>query len=109
MTWITAFLTSSIGRKLVMSLTGLFLILFLTVHLLGNLQLMKDDGGVAFNTYAYFMAHNPVIKTISIGLYFFIMMHAVVGILLWRKNAQAKGVDNAMKNKKNVGFASNNN
>lgn len=108
MTWITAFLTSSIGRKLVMSLTGLFLILFLTVHLLGNLQLMKDDGGVAFNTYAYFMAHNPVIKTISIGLYFFIMMHAVVGILLWRKNAQAKGVDNAMKNKKNVGFASNN-
>ena len=58
MSWFTNFLTSSIGKKLIMSLTGLFLILFLKVHLLGNLQLLKDDGGQAFNVYAHFMAHN---------------------------------------------------
>ena len=39
-------LTSSLGKKLIMSLTGLFLCTFLVVHLIGNLQLFKDDGGI---------------------------------------------------------------
>jgi succinate dehydrogenase / fumarate reductase cytochrome b subunit len=91
-----------------MSLTGLFLITFLIVHLLGNLQLLAGDNGVAFNRYAAFMAHNPLIKFISFGLYFFILLHAVVGILLWRKNASAKGIKNEVSNTKNVGWASNN-
>ena len=55
MSWLGNFIASSIGQKLVMSLTGLFLILFLIVHLVGNLQLLADDGGQAFNLYAYFM------------------------------------------------------
>ncbi|WP_235297248.1 succinate dehydrogenase cytochrome b subunit [Portibacter marinus] len=91
MNWIVNFLTSSIGRKLIMSLTGLFLILFLVVHLAGNLQLLTNDGGEAFNTYAYFMTHNPLIKFISYGNYFFIILHAVIGILLYFKNRKAKG------------------
>lgn len=91
MNWIVNFLTSSIGRKLVMSLTGLFLVLFLVVHLAGNLQLLTDDGGEAFNTYAYFMTHNPLIKTVAYGNYFFILLHAFVGILLYVKNRKAKG------------------
>ena len=40
---------SSVGRKLLMALTGLFLCLFLLEHLYGNLQLYKMDGGKAFN------------------------------------------------------------
>lgn len=91
MNWIVNFLTSSIGRKLVMSLTGLFLVLFLVVHLAGNLQLLANDGGESFNSYAYFMTHNPLIKFISYGNYFFIILHAVVGILLYFKNRKAKG------------------
>lgn len=75
-----------------MSLTGLFLVLFLVVHLAGNLQLLKSDGGVAFNGYAYFMTQNPLIKTISYGLYFFIVLHAIQGIILFRKNRAARGV-----------------
>ncbi|MEZ4950320.1 MAG: hypothetical protein R2784_13170 [Saprospiraceae bacterium] len=55
MSWFSHFLTTSIGRKLIMSLTGLFLILFLVVHLVGNLQLLLDDGGEKFNMYAHFM------------------------------------------------------
>jgi succinate dehydrogenase/fumarate reductase cytochrome b subunit len=49
--------SSSLGKKLVMALTGLFLCTFLIVHLVGNLQLFKDDAGQAFNAYAYFMTH----------------------------------------------------
>lgn len=74
-----------------MSLTGIFLMLFLVVHLIGNLQLLKDDGGEAFNTYAYFMTHNPLIKTISYGLYAFILIHAFQGIALWLNNKAARG------------------
>lgn len=91
MKWLTNFLTSSIGQKLIMSLTGLFLVIFLVVHLAGNLQLMSDDGGVAFNQYAYFMTSNPFIKFTSYGLYFFILLHAVQGILIALKNRAAKG------------------
>lgn len=91
MSWFTQFLTSSIGRKLLMSLTGLFLILFLAVHLLGNLQLLADDGGKSFNIYAEFMTSNPLVKTISYGLYFFILLHAFQGLVIWRKNKIARG------------------
>ncbi len=91
MSWFTKFLSSSLGQKVVMSLTGLFLMLFLIVHLLGNLQLLKDDNGEAFNTYAFFMTHNPLIKIISYTLYAFILWHAVQGIRLWQNNRAARG------------------
>ena len=91
MNWLTSFLTSSIGRKLLMSLTGLFLILFLAVHLLGNLQLLYDDGGVAFNLYTKKMTTDPLIKTVSYILYASILLHAIQGFLLWRKNKVARG------------------
>ena len=90
MSWIKYFILSSPGRKLVMSLTGLFLILFLVIHLAGNLQLLVDDGGEAFNTYAYLMTHNPVIRIISLGLYFFILVHAIQGIVIWVQNLRAR-------------------
>jgi len=108
MNWFSKFLTSSIGRKLIMSLTGLFLILFLVVHLIGNLQLLIDDGGVQFNVYAKFMTSNPLIKTTSYGLYFFILLHAIQGILVWRKNAAAKGSKYAVSTNANNSWASRN-
>ena len=91
MKWIIRLLTSSIGQKLIMSLTGIFLILFLIVHLTGNLQLLADDGGESFNIYAAFMSHNPFIRVISIGLYTFILLHSLQGILLAISNRKAKG------------------
>jgi succinate dehydrogenase cytochrome b subunit len=92
MDWIKKSLTSSLGKKLVMGLTGLFLTLFLLVHLMGNLQLLYDDGGEAFNLYSYFMTHNPLIKTVSYGLYFFILLHAILGIALRIQNRGARPV-----------------
>ena len=74
-----------------MALSGLFLILFLAVHLAGNLQLLKDDGGMAFNVYAKFMTSNPLIKFISYTNYILILMHIVVAIMLTRYNRSARG------------------
>ena len=92
MSWFSHFLTSSIGKKLIMSLTGLFLIIFLLVHLVGNLQLFANDGGLAFNLYTEFMTTNPLIKTVSYLLYFFILLHTVQGIALMMANRKARGV-----------------
>lgn len=91
--WYVILLTSTIGRKLLMALTGLFLILFLTVHLSGNLQLLVPDEGESFNKYAKFMGHNPLIQTVSIGNFTFIILHIIYGIALalYNKNARPKG------------------
>ncbi len=91
MSWFIRFLSSSIGRKIIMSLTGLFLILFLVIHLIGNLQLLIADQGRTFNEYAYMMTTNPVIKFTSYGLYFFILLHAIQGLVIWAKNRSATG------------------
>jgi succinate dehydrogenase / fumarate reductase, cytochrome b subunit len=102
MSWFTETFTSSIGKKLLMSLTGIFLILFLVIHLLGNLTIFKDDGGVAFNDYSYFMSTNVAITTVSYLLYLSILAHAVIAAWLWIENKKARpdgyAVSNANEN-----------
>ena len=98
MNWISTFLKSSIGKKLLMGLTGLFLCTFLIVHLSGNLQLLKHDGGLAFNTYAVFMTTNPLIKFVSYGLYAIILFHAFWGLYLVMENKKARPVQYAAYN-----------
>lgn len=90
MNWVTSLFSSSLGRKLIMSLTGLFLCSFLVVHMSGNLQLFKQDQGLAFNTYAVFMTTFPPIKFISYGLYAMILVHAIDGLMLAFKNRSAR-------------------
>ncbi len=108
MNWILNFFKSSIGRKLLMSLTGLFLILFLVVHLAGNLQLLKDDGGESFNVYARFMTTNPLITFIAYGNYFFIILHIIVGFLLAFYNRGAKGQKYAVSSSLKTSWSSKN-
>lgn len=97
MKWFVELFTSTLGRKLLMGLSGLFLILFLAVHLAGNLQLLKDDGGEAFNVYAQFMTSNPLIKFISYTNYALILLHIVVAIILTRQNKLARGPEGYAK------------
>ena len=99
MNWFTNLFSSSLGRKLLMALTGLFLISFLAVHLAGNLQLLKDDGGQAFNIYSEFMGHNPVIQTISKVNFSLIAIHIIWAIIITRKNRAARGSSYAINNK----------
>lgn len=108
MNWFSSFMTSSIGKKIIMSLTGLFLMLFLVVHLIGNLQLLIDDGGETFNIYAKMMTTNPLIKVISYFNYFFILLHAVQGILLWRKNRASRSSRYAVSSTTSSSFSSRN-
>jgi succinate dehydrogenase / fumarate reductase cytochrome b subunit len=91
MKWILDLFASTLGRKLLMALTGLFLISFLAVHLAGNLQLLKHDDGVAFNKYAEFMGHNPLIQTIAKGNFFFIFLHIFISFALTIRNRGARG------------------
>ena len=58
----SSFMSASIGRKFLMSITGLFLISFLLIHLTLNLFLTFGDSGSLFNLAAHFMATNPIIR-----------------------------------------------
>ncbi len=108
MNWFTNLLSSTLGRKLIMALTGLFLILFLVVHLIGNLQLLHDDGGRAFNIYAQFMTSNPLIKIVSYGNYAFILIHVLWAILLTRRNRAARGSEGYAVSGKSSSWSSRN-
>ncbi|GAA4381789.1 succinate dehydrogenase cytochrome b subunit [Hymenobacter koreensis] len=91
MSWLSNALSSSIGRKIIMSITGLFLCSFLVIHLIGNLQLFKNDGGVAFNIYSHFMGTNPVIRTVEWVLVAGFVFHIYESIMLTRRNKAARG------------------
>jgi len=94
-------LKSSIAKKYWMAFTGLFLCLFLVGHLLGNLQLILshgEEGRRAFNEYAYFMQHNPLIKIMSYVTYISLLFHAIDGIMLAVQNKKARPVQYAMNN-----------
>lgn len=80
----------SVSKKVIMALTGLFLIIFLATHLAGNLLLLAQDGGAAFNEYAEFMATNPVVRVLEIGLFAGFLFHIVDGIVLMRQNKSAR-------------------
>jgi succinate dehydrogenase / fumarate reductase cytochrome b subunit len=91
MAWLTQSLSSSLGKKVIVSLTGIFLILFLIVHMAGNMALLKHDGGAAFNQYSHFMTTNPLIKAISYVLYLSILIHSIYGVILAIKNRKSRG------------------
>ena len=96
MNWVVNFFSSSVGKKIIMSLTGLFLCLFLAVHMSGNFLLLQDDGGVAFNEYTKFMTTFPLVKVISYVTYAFIIFHIVDGLILAMNNRKARPVKYAV-------------
>jgi succinate dehydrogenase / fumarate reductase, cytochrome b subunit len=92
MNWFTKTFSSTIGRKIIMSITGLFLCSFLVVHLIGNLQLFKADGGEPFNIYSHFMANNVVIRTMEFVLVAGFLFHIYDAIVLTRRNKASRPV-----------------
>ncbi len=92
------FLTTSIGRKFLMSITGLFLVGFIGVHLSINLLLIFDDSGELFNLGAHFMATNPLIKIMEpiLGLGF--VVHIIWSFFLEYQNWKARPVKYAKRN-----------
>ena len=85
---------SSIGKKLWMALTGLFLCVFLIGHLAGNLQLFipGELGRLQFNEYAKFMTSNPLIRVMSIITFASVILHVVDAAILTKANKSARPV-----------------
>ncbi|HEY8915720.1 MAG TPA: succinate dehydrogenase cytochrome b subunit [Chitinophaga sp.] len=100
------FFNSSLGKKLIMSMTGLFMCLFLIVHLGGNLTLFAGDEGYTFNIYAHFMTHFPPVEIISYILYISILVHALYALILTIQNRRARPVKYAVAPKAPVKWAS---
>lgn len=95
MTW-KHFFTSSIGKKIIMGLTGLFLITFLVIHVGVNSCIFLNDGGETFNTVAHFMSHNWILRFLEIGLFAGLILHIVQGLLVWKQNSAARPVKYAV-------------
>lgn len=84
-------LFSSISKKFVMALAGLFLLTFLPVHLVINFMLLRSDPE-PFNKAAHFMATFPPIKVFEIVLMAAILIHIFYGIFLQVQNWMARPV-----------------
>lgn len=89
MSWSRKAFSSSVGQKLIMSITGLFLISFLIVHLLGNLLLLQTEG-TNFLAYAEFMKTNSFIKGMEWILFGGFIVHIVYAAVLTAKNKKAR-------------------
>ncbi len=98
MSWLVKTLGSSLGKKLLMAITGLFLCSFLVVHCFLNSFIFFNDGGVAFNEGAEFMAHNPVIRTMEIVLFLGLIGHAVQALIITLHNKKSRPVGYAVTN-----------
>ncbi len=89
---------SSLGKKLVMGITGLFLISFLMVHCFLNSLIFINDGGETFNLGAEFMAKNWVIRAMEIVLFGGLLWHIIQAAILTRENKKARPVAYAASN-----------
>lgn len=99
MNWLARALSSSVGKKYVMGLTGLFLCFFLVVHLSGNLLMYA--GSEAYDHYAHTLHSNPELLLIAeVLLYVAFLAHLIVAITLTRQNAAARNDRYAVKQTK---------
>lgn len=89
MIWIKI-LTSSVGKKFIMSLLGLLLIVFLLTHLSINLLLVFAKTNNVFNIAAHFMGTNVIIKIVEVVLFLVFAAHIVLGLSLQIQNWKAR-------------------
>ncbi|MEZ6066178.1 MAG: succinate dehydrogenase cytochrome b subunit [Planctomycetaceae bacterium] len=99
MSWLTAALRSSVGKKFVMGITGLFLCVFLLIHLAGNLVMLA--GEQAYNDYAHALhANPPLLITAEVFLYLGFLAHIYLAIATARENWAAREQRYAMSQSK---------
>jgi succinate dehydrogenase / fumarate reductase cytochrome b subunit len=91
------FFTSSVGKKFVMALSGLFLISFLVIHVGINACIFADvlddnDNGEIFNIAAHFMGAYYVIRILEVGLFAGFFVHIIQGYVLVGKNKAKRSI-----------------
>jgi len=87
---------STLFRKILMSLTGLFIAFFLIIHLLGNLQLIfisdPETAKLQYNWYSHLLSHNILIEIVAYVLYLCLILHILDALYITIKNYRAGGV-----------------
>jgi succinate dehydrogenase cytochrome b subunit len=91
MKWSELF-TSSVGKKFVMGFTGIFLILFLVVHVSVNACMWAMDGGQMFNLAANFLGATVVPRVLEIGLFIGFLLHIIQGYVLELQNRKKRSI-----------------
>lgn len=89
------YFSTSVGKKIQMSLTGLFLIIFLVVHCYINSLIWVSKE--AYEAAAHFMGTNMIIHIAEFGLFAFLILHIVQGLALWSRNRSKRSVGYAVK------------
>ena len=91
MNWLTGAVYTSVGKKLLMAVTGLIFCIFLTAHLAGNMTLYF--GKDLFNAYAaHLHALGPLVTVFGWGLLLFGLIHVGTGLFLFYQNFRARPV-----------------
>lgn len=98
MNWFLQTLNSSLGKKFVMAITGLFLITFLVVHCGVNALIFLGDDGEIFNKAGHFMGTNWLIRTMEVVLFLGLILHIVQSLSVTRFNQKARPVGYAVTN-----------
>ncbi|UWX57620.1 succinate dehydrogenase [Chlorobaculum sp. MV4-Y] len=83
---------SSITSKVLMALAGVFLLVFLAVHLGINMLLLVDDGGKSFSAAAGFMSSYPVIRIFELALFGGFALHIAFGVIVSIRNRSARPI-----------------
>jgi succinate dehydrogenase / fumarate reductase cytochrome b subunit len=91
-------LFSAVSKKFVMAIAGLFLLVFLPVHLGINLMLLRSEPE-PFNNAAHFMATFPLVKVVEILLFLAIIIHITYGLILQIQNWLSRPVGYSVRNK----------
>jgi len=95
MQWIIKYLTSSIGKKQIMGISGAAIALFILGHMIGNLQLINLDQAVAqahYNAYTQLLTGmKPIIYFVELGLVALFIIHVGLAIRLKIENRKARG------------------
>jgi len=89
-----------------MAFLGLFLMVFLVVHLGINLCLLRDDGGEWFREAAHFMGTNYVVKIFEVILFGGFVLHILFGIILQLRNWMSRPVRYRISNRSATPFLS---
>ncbi len=100
-------LTSSLGRKILMAITGQLMVLFVVVHLLGNSSIFIGADGI--NAYAKHLKDlGPFVWVFRLGMLSLLSVHAIFGIILSLENSAATPQAYAVKDHRKATFSSNN-
>lgn len=90
---------SSLGKKYLMAITGFAMVLFVLVHMVGNLNMFV--GPDAMNHYAHFLQTLPygLLWVFRVGLFVVVLVHVMMAISLTRGNSTARPIENSVKAK----------